>query len=442
MTTLSGYTTTYDFWATSFTQVNLREISIHLTIDQITSGFLPRPDPAERLEHNRAIKPGHADKFAQYLLRGSEDTTGKWSVIVPALSLFTNPLGVEFTPNSEFAAGEVQFGVLSIEKSSPVEIWDGQHRTLGAYIAVERKNKEISDLAHLLAKAKAEGDPAKGSALDGKVKVAKEERRRLGSIVIPVSIALETDKEKIAELFADVADNAKGINATALARLDHRNVFHRAASAIFAGEDGWDLLVDRIDDDNDYTSQYNVYWTTYRDVAAVAQISWLGYGARWTPNQEMAKLAAQEVDILANTREFYEVVVEAFPDIDDVLSGEIEPKELRGGGTRTSLLSSSTTIKALASAFHDLKFGRAWVDTGKRAPVRLDGLPTMSREEIIEGFRALPPSASGSKKRLDQFWLDLGVFDVPWVAPTARASNARTMSMAIVDHIRPITFTS
>lgn len=438
MTTLSGYTTTYEFWATRFTQINLRELSIHLTIDQITSGFLPRPDPDERLDHNRAIRPAHADKFAQYLLRGAEDTTGKWSVIVPALSLFTNPLGVDFKPNTDFAAGDIEFGVFAIEKNSPVHIWDGQHRTLGAYIAVERKNKEIGDIAHLFAKATAEGDKSRAAELEDTVKVAKEQRRRLGSIVIPTSIALETDKEKIAELFADVADNAKGINATALARLDHRNVFNRAASAIFGGDDGWDLLVDRIDDDNDYTSQYNAYWTTYRDVASVAQIAWLGYGARWTPNQEMSKLAVEEADILANAREFYDVLADAFPDIDDVLSGEIEAKELRGGGTRTSLLSSSTTIKALASAFHDLKFGKAWVEVGKRAPARLDALPPSSRDEIVAGFKSLPSMSSGSKKALDSFWLDLELFVAPWVAPTARASNVRTMSMAIVDQIRPI----
>ena len=35
-------------------------------------------------------------------------------------------------------------------------------------------------------------------------------------------------------------------------------------------------------------------------------------------------------------------------------------------------------------------------------------------------------------------WLDLELFVAPWVAPTARASNVRAMSMAIVDHIRPV----
>lgn len=442
MSTLSGYATTSEFWATRFTQINLRELSIHLTIDQITSGFLSRPDPNVRLDHNRAIKSAHAEKFAQYLLRGAADTTGKWSVIVPALSLFTNPLGVDFKPNSEFHAGDIEFGVFVIERNSPVQIWDGQHRTLGAYIAVERKNKEIEDLLHLESKAKIEGNSAKAAELEAKVKEAKEVRRRLGSIVIPVSIALETNKEKIAELFADVADNAKGINATALARLDQRNVFNRVAAAIYAGEGGWELLVDRIDDDNDYTSQYNPNWTTYRDVAAVAQVAWMGYGARWTPNQEMTKLAMQELEILANTREFYDVLVESFPDIEDVLSGEIESSELRGGGSRTSLLSSSTTIRALASAFHDLKFGKAWVDTGKRAPTRLTGLPTRSREEIIEGFKTLPSMASGDKKTLDEFWHKAEIFEAPWVAPTARANNARKLAMHIVDFIRPITVSS
>lgn len=437
-TTLSGYSTTHDFWATKFTQINLAEISIHLTIDQITAGFLQRPDPNIRLDHNRAIKPAHAEQFANYLVRGAGDTTGKWSVIVPALSLFTSPLGVTFESDDRLAAGDVQFGVLKIDKTSPVHIWDGQHRTLGAYVAVDRMNQEISDLAHRKSKAEGAGDTEAASVLDDEIKVATEVRRKLGAVVIPVSIALETDKEKIAGLFADVADNAKGINATALARLDHRNVFNRAAAVIFDGTDGWTLLVDQIDDDNNTTSQTNEHWTTYRDVAAVAQTAWLGYGARWTPNQENSFLGAQESEILANAKEFYELLVEVFPDLEDVLTGDLEPQELRGGGSRTSLLSSSTTIKALASAYHDLKFGKAWVDTGKRALTRLTDLPECSRDEIEAGFKKLPSMDSGSSKALADFWQTTGVFESPFVAPTARAGNVRKLSMAIVDLIRPI----
>jgi hypothetical protein len=42
---MSSETTTYDFWATRFTQISLREISLHPTVDAIVSGFIQRPDP-------------------------------------------------------------------------------------------------------------------------------------------------------------------------------------------------------------------------------------------------------------------------------------------------------------------------------------------------------------------------------------------------------------
>jgi len=47
----------------------------------------------------------------------------------------------------------------------------------------------------------------------------------------------------------------------------------------------------------------------------------------------------------------------------------------------------------------------------------------MTVPEITEAFKELPSMASGSNKILDRFWLNLGVFDAPWVAPTARANK-------------------
>ncbi|MGH8996979.1 MAG: DNA sulfur modification protein DndB [Acidimicrobiales bacterium] len=434
MTTLSGYSTTHDFWGTQFSQIELKEISLHVTVDQITAGFIQKPDTTVRLSHNRAIKPSHAESFASYLIRGAEDQTRKWSVIVPALSLFTSPMAIAFEVCPDFEAGEVQFGIVRIEKSTTVQIWDGQHRTLGAYLAVESLNRIMGEALNKKAKAEAAGEADRAAEFDREAVETRDVRRKLGRIVIPVTIALETNKERIAELFSDVADNAKGINATALARLDQRNVFNRVAAALYEGQDEWTLLAGMIDDDNAYVTQNNPNWTTYRDVAAVAQVAWLGYGARWTENKEETGLAAQDGDILANAREFFGVLTEAFPEIDDVLSGTIEPSELRGGGERTSLLSSSTTIKALASAFHDLKFGYQWVNTGKRSPERLTDLDPMDSGKISQAFAQLPSLHSGSDKVLHRFWKSLGVIEAPYVAPTARAGNVRSMSMAIVNH--------
>ena len=430
--TLSGYTTTYDFWATRYHQLGLRAISLHITLDQATSGFIQRPDPAVRLPHNRAIKVAHSEDFASYLIRGAEDKTGKWSVIVPPLALFTSPLAVEFEVRDEFEAGDVDFGVARIDKTEPVKIWDGQHRTLGAYIAVERLNKRTSDALNSKSKAEAAGDLEKAAKFEAEARSIREVRKKLGAIVVPVSIALETNEDRIAELFADVADNAKGINATALARLDQRNVFNRVASALYDGKDEWVLLEGLIDDDNAYVTQNNPHWTTYRDVAAVAQTAYLGYGARWTESKEQTTLAGKQEEILHNAREFYEALAQAFPEIDDVFTGTIEPSELRGGGSRTSLLASSTTIKALASAWHDLKYGFRWEEVGGRTVGKGYVAEPWTGDRIIKAFSNLPSMDAGSDKVLNRFWKALNVIEAPYAAPTARAGNVRIMSMAIV----------
>ena len=434
MQPLSGYTTTYDFWSTRFRQLGLHEISLHVTVDQITSGFIQRPDPNVRLTHNRAIKVPHAEDFASYLIRGAEDLTGKWTVIVPALSLFTSPMAVDFEINSDFQAGEVEFGVVRIDKTEPVKIWDGQHRTLGAYLAVERLNKRINEAMNNKTKIEAFGVADVDAKIEAEVARIREIRRRLGRIVIPVSIALETNEERIAELFADVADNAKGINATALARLDQRNTFNRVASAIYEGKDDWTLLEGLIDDDNAYVTQTNPHWTTYRDVAAVAQTAYLGYGARWTENKEETSFSAKQDEILQNAREFYDALAEAFSELDDVFTGTIEPSELRGGGARTSLLASSTTVKALASAWHDLKYGHRWANSASRIVSKGYTAERWASDRIVKAFTALPSMDAGSDKVLNRFWKGLNIIEAPYSAPTARAGNIRIMSMAIVDH--------
>jgi DNA-sulfur modification-associated len=433
-TQLSGYTTSYDFWGTHFQQLGLKAISLHITIDQITAGFIQRPDPNAKLSHNRAIKPTHADDFASYLLRGAEDESGKWNVIVPALSLFTSPHSVTFEPREDIPAGDISFGIVRIDKTEPVKIWDGQHRTLGAYIAIERLNKKVSEALNAQATAEADGQVERANQLALQADSLRMIRRKLGQLVIPVAIALETNEQRIAELFADVADNAKGINATALARLDQRNVFNRAATAMYEGRDDWSLLEGLIDDDNASVTQNNPHWTTYRDVAAVAQTAFLGYGARWTENKEESLLSDAQLEILVNAREFYEALAAAFPDVDDVLTGTIEPNELRGGGSRTSLLSSSTTIRALASAWYDLRYGHRWTKAGSRTVSA--GLITepWTPQRITAAFARLPSMDAGSDKVLNRFWKSLDIIEAPYAAPTARAGNIRILSMAIVEH--------
>lgn len=120
----------------------------------------------------------------------------------------------------------------------------------------------------------------------------------------------------------------------------------------------------------------------------------------------------------------------------DVLAGTTEPSELRQGGRRTSLLSSSTTIRVLVSAWHGLRTGHGWTKSGTRVADLCLAAEPMTAEEIVTAFGSLPPMDSGSANVLDRYGRDHGVMvDPPYVAPTARAGNVRSMAMAIVDHI-------
>jgi hypothetical protein len=117
----------------------------------------------------------------------------------------------------------------------------------------------------------------------------------------------------------------------------------------------------------------------------------------------------KDKEILEITREFYDGLVAAFPEVDGVPSGTIDPAELRQGGSKTSLLSSSTTIRALASAWNDLRTGHRWSKTGTRVSYLGIAAEPMTTEEITTAFWSLPPMDSGSAKVLDRYWRDHGV---------------------------------
>ena len=95
------------------------------------------------------------------------------------------------------------------------------------------------------------------------------------------------------------------------------------------------------------------------------------------------------------------------------------------------MLSSSTTIKALASAWHDLRTGYRWTKTDKRIVGTENSAEPWDKDRIIKVFAALPSMDAGNVKTLDPFWRGLNIIEAPYAAPTA--GNIRIMSMAIVD---------
>lgn len=143
-----------------------------------------------------------------------------------------------------------------------------------------------------------------------------------------------------------------------------------------------------------------------------------------------------EPEVYDQLSEFFDVVVNGFPDVRQVLIDRtLEPKELRGKGSNTSLLSSSTTIKALAVAYHDLLEGTGFSESGRGRVRREEGFEPLTQADVEDAFRSkLPPMDSGDA--LDERWKATGVFEPPFVAPTARGANVRTLAMQIMEWVR------
>jgi hypothetical protein len=91
-------------------------------------------------------------------------------------------------------------------------------------------------------------------------------------------------------------------------------------------------------------------------------------------------------------------------------------------------------LKALAAAFHDLKFGKAWVKVLTKTNLQrlIAGLPEFTRDQIVSGFQSLPSMRvkHGGKNALDALWLDTGVSlnirtPPPQLAARTRESSER-----------------
>ncbi len=429
----SGYKRTDDFVGSETYQLGLRQMHLRLSLGDFIN-LVERPDPEMRYEHNRRIDVRHAKDFAHYLLRGVKDGTPehKHQPMIPGIALFADPDDVDFDPELELP--HEKFGTIMIDKHGQLSIWDGQHRTLGMHMALDEINEEIhAARVHLKnANGAYEAGTAEAQIIDNAKRrhdELVEAREKLLGIGVPISLTLTSDRKRVAAIFSDLNDKQKGMSSSVVTRLDDRVVFNRVAGDLKAH----DYLEGLVDDERDTTTAKNANWITLRDLAGLTKLVWLGYGGRWNDSREDE---AEDKRIYENAAEFLDTIVAAFPDLKQVLADRtLDPQDLRGKGTNPSLLSSSTTLKALAVAYHDLLEGTGFEISGKGRVSRVSDFDPMTPDEIEEAFRTKLPSMD-SGDALDDRWKDTGVFDPPFVAPTARGANVRTLAMAIMEWAR------
>ncbi len=333
---LSGYQATRQLIATRYHRGKGRSIyAIALPLHLIPS-HLPKPDPEKPFEGNRTVEMSHARAFAKYW-RDRDD----WAC--PPILLDTNAR-LDFEPLYE--AGGVDVGVLTLPHNTAgtLDLLDGQHRTLGWYIAIEDIATELKATREQLVRARRDEDHVSLQVWSEKVAKLEAEEERLRNEYVTMELVSGITLQEHKQAFADITNNARGITKSKTVEFDSISVINRVTREIAGTHD---LLVDRVDFERDRTMGANENFLSARNVSDIVKHVALGIKGRMNPRREAA-FNDDKLQAIAST--YFDLLVETFPELEDLASGETTAEDLR----KASLLGSPTILRVLAGTFHNL----------------------------------------------------------------------------------------
>ena len=391
MDNLTGYDTEDRYLATRFIQGGREVFSLELGLD-VAASTLPRPDPLRPMPGNRRVNEKHARSFGDYVRNNAE-----W--VAPAL-LLRGPNIFNFTVEKEIAG--VQFGVVGIPRLSRTDlrILDGQHRILGLNYAVEDIARELEDQRNLLAAARRQENDALVAQYEGSVRDLELQRARMHNERVAIQVFVENELKKAEQMFDDVAANALGITSAIRVRFDDRKVVNRCLDEVLNHA----LLKDRVDMEQDRIGAQSVYLLGAKHVADIIRTVAVGISGRIGKRLEFE---LRESALIEDANSFLDTLVAAFSDLESVVEGRVSPAELR----RRSLLGSTTMLRVLAGAFHDLR-------------------QDLSEGEIQDHFTALEP-VMAAPVPAGSPWIATGAIAEKATAPGARNQEMKELATTI-----------
>lgn len=392
----SGYSTSDTYFATRFKQGGRTVYSLDLSPMQVIKNLVTRPDPARPVESNRAIRPKHAQGFADYFREHAD-----W--VIPGI-LLRGPTKFKFDITNEVEG--TQFGILEIDRSASrdINILDGQHRILGFFLAYEQILVEMDEQRGNIQKALRQ-DPDGASSIPFREALAELEaqHKRLETERVAIQLYIEADPTAYRQMFFDISDNALGITASVRSRFDSRKVLNRALPMILEHP----LLVGRVDMENDRVNRKSAEFLTAKNVVDISRCALVGFKGRVGSEMERS---LNERPVARRATDFLEVAIDAFPPLAALSLGQLLPTKLR----QTSLLGSPAFLRILAGVYYELvdaKVGREW-----------------PRERVVEFFSKLAPhvSSDGSPVYPGTIWMDHapeGAFAPGGLSPIGQRQN-------------------
>lgn len=403
---LSGYEDSKELLAQRYNRAGKSLFVVALPIHLVAT-HLPIPDPNKPFEDNRRVNESHAAKFGDYWRANV-----KWAA-PPLLLDTTFPLNSEFEP--KLKVGDVEFGVMHLPHNSADElvILDGQHRILGWKIAAGRIAEELKKARVGLQTAKETEDLIGADVYTKKVAELNAQVKRMRTEYVTLEILVGVTPEDHRQYFNDIAVNARGITKSVTASFDQREMLNRIAMSL---AEEHPLLAGRVDLEKDVVRSNNPNIISGKALVDTVRSVVLGVVGRMTVRREKA---FNEVHIEKLAKGFFDALVESFPELQQIVSEELHPADLRD----KSLLGSTTVWRVLAGAYN----GLAVDSTDEDSPQIL-----MSGDEAA---RDLFKSLSGELTfPIVNEWFDTGYFPEPTSkAPSSRAQDLRGLADLLVE---------
>lgn len=405
--------------ATRYSQGQRKMYHLTVTLAQLTQLIPKRPDPTKPIEGNRRVDPARAKKFGDYVIERDN-----W--VSPAIIVRAPSGEIDFESMHDFPDGTA-WGILRIPLHVLTEILllDGQHRTLGTFMALDNVNERIRERRDGIDMAKRNGNPAVTAKLENALKRLLAAREKLSKEHIAVDLAVVSTLQG-KQMFVDIANNAKGVNPDFTTILDQRDVINRIAVELIEEHP---LLIDRVElGQSTRMSATNPNFIGAKAVADIVRAVHLGIrgrvGAR--VQDELTRNLPTAVKEVAT---FFDIIAAAFPDLQNIIDGKIDPVALRTEDSEhRSMIGSATMVRALAGAYFELS--RPGTSNGKAQSA-------MTRSEIELFFNGLAPKMRSIPiAEDDELWMPTGAFIPGTTAPQARQGTMNSLVRSIVSWAR------
>jgi DNA-sulfur modification-associated len=399
--------------ATRYKQGGRQMYHVVVTLANLTTIIVKRPDPNQPIEGNRKVDAARAKKFGDYILKEAG-----W--VSPAIIVRVPSGEVKFKQVKPFEDGTA-WGVLTVPLHVLTEILllDGQHRTLGTFLGLDEINGRISRLRDLVSAAERTGEPALVADHQKRLQTELATRDRLGQEHISIDVAVvSTGTAK--QMFADINNNAKGVNPDYKTVLDQRDVVNRITIDLINDHP---LLTGRVEHGQaTRMSVTNPNLIGAKSVADIVRAVHKGTRGRMGRRIEN-EMEENQRTATAAVSQFLDLLLTSFDDLRLVSEGRLEPVQLR----KTSMLGSATMLRVLAAVYHELL--HASTDPGAPSP--------LPRSSIQAFFTSLDPHMKEIPVAADnEFWMSTGAFLPDTSAPQARRQTIEGLVDELVQRAR------